>query len=534
MRGKDTVRVGLATLAAFGLLVWATYFFRGGLGQGTSYTRDVAFQEAQGLQKGAYVRVRGVDVGEVERVRLAPVVGAGEVQPVVTLRLRKDLYQISAADHIRIVGGLLGFSQPYVEIAPGGGPFSPSPAEPLRGEPGPSVERLLGGMEQLAPNLNRLTEKLTGLTQNLSDVTSDPNLKSSFRSTAGNFAKASASGVVIARNMERATSRLDELMEALRTNGGRLQQTLTRADGLLAGLTRTAEQSTGLVRDTRGLVADTRSVVRESSELVRSTTSTIRDAGGLVGDTRATVVENRTRISELLTGLNRSVTELQGTLEEARKFLGDTGLRADFQATAGNLREATSSLKKTAADLQGLTGDQKVQDDLRATISSLREATAQATTVLERAGNILGSGRNTVRAVRDRFADTRYRVDLVRGTREDRTRFDFDATIPWSRGTFYRVGVGDIGETTRFSAQAGQELHSGVWARYGMRRSRLGVGLDVGPAHRPLFSLDAIGVNRPRGEVRGNLPLSRSLDLTVGLDNLFFRPEPVFGLRYQR
>ncbi|MBM3460283.1 MAG: MCE family protein, partial [Armatimonadetes bacterium] len=507
MGRAETFRVGLATLAAIGLLVWATYFFRGGLGDGEIYRREVAFPEAQGLQRGAYVRVRGVDVGQVEQVRLDVPDGGGSLQAILTLALRQDVYRIQDGDGIRIVGSLFSFNPPYVEITPAASRRNTripgSQFRTLQGDQGPSVERLLGGLEQLAPNLNRLTEKLTVLVENLADVSGDRTLRASFQKTAVNLAKASERGVGIADNVERATRRVDSLLEGFQASSGRLQRSLDRADGLLVGLRNTAEQTTGLMKDARTLVADTRTVVQESGELVRTTTGTVRDAGGLVTDTRTALSENREKLTTLLDGLNRSVTQLNGTLAEAKSFLGDRELRTDLKATAANLKEATEGLKKTAADVQGLTGDPEVQQDLRATISQLREATAGATEVMTRARDLLGSGRNQAKSVRERLSQTQYRLDLLRRTREDRTRLDFDATIPWSPGTFYRVGFYDLGEATHINAQAGQRLRHQLWGRYGIRASRLGLGLDYGVPGRPLFSLDAFGVDRPEVELRG-------------------------------
>ena len=53
-------------------------------------------------------------------------------------------------------------------------------------------------------------------------------------------------------------------------------------------------------------------------------------------------------------------------------------------------------------------------------------------------------------------------------------------------------------------------------------------------AARPPLTLDLYGVNNPRLDARGYLPIGRSLDVTIGVDNVFRRPDPVFGLRYRR
>jgi hypothetical protein len=100
--------------------------------------------------------------------------------------------------------------------------------------------------------------------------------------------------------------------------------------------------------------------------------------------------------------------------------------------------------------------------------------------------------------------------------------------------TFYRLGLFDFGENTRFNAQAGQAVRPGIWTRYGIHASKLGVGLDIGRPERPPFTLDLYGVDRPRVDLRGYIPVGGSLDVSLGLDNATRSPDPVFGLRYRR
>ncbi len=520
MRFSDAAKVGVTVLVALGVLVWATFFLRGNLGKSGTYVQDVSFKNAQGIQRGALVRVRGVDLGQVEGVGLG---SDGDAR--VALRMR-EAYRIQPRDAIRIVGALVGFGQPYIEITPGGrktaiaGPV-------LSGEVGADTDQLLARGNELLVNLNELSTKMNRLAGSLNQFAENPEVRRSLIRTTTNFERVSDEGVGIAKNMRSMTARADHLMAQFDASAGSLDRTLKRAEGVMTSLRTTADESRSLVRDTRGVVAS-------SAELVRNTNEVMTGAGGLVTETRSALTENRQKLTQLFEGLNGSLKQLDATLAEARSFVADPQMRADLQATSRNIRDATETLRKVTQDVQGLTGDPKVQDDLRATLAGLRDATEQASGVFRRVRDVLGSEGGPAKGVGQRIAGTDFRLDATRTFESERTRVDLDATIPWSDRTFYRLGLFDFGENTRFNAQLGQRVRPGLWARYGLRASRLGVGIDVGDRSRPSFSFDLYGVNRTRGDLRANLPVTSFLDLTAGLDNLFQRPDPIIGIRLHK
>lgn len=530
MRAPEAARVGLVVLVAAVLLGVATFALRGTLGGAKSYTLRVSFPDAQGIQKGAYVRVRGVEMGAVEGIRLGP---GGDA--ILTLRIL-DEYQVKPEDSIRIAGGLLGFSPAYVEITPGGRktPAVISTPGVLPGESGPSTDRLLAQSDELLRNLNDVASQMAGLTKSMRQVTEDPVLRRNLARTTTNFAKLSDAGVVIAGNMQSATAKADRLIGSFSGTAARLDGTLRRADALLGTFQGTATQSQALMKDTRALVGDTREVVRSSSDLVKNTNTTVQNASGLVTETRGALGENREKLKVLFDNLNGSLKQLDATLAETRSFIGDPTLRADFKATAENVKEATANLNKISQDVRGLTGDPKVQEDLRATIAGLRDATEEAAETMRRVRAVLGGSGKAAKSIRQRLSETEVDATLVHGVESDRTRLDFSATIPWSDRTFYRLGLYDVGESNRFIGQMGQQVRPGLWARGGFYAGKLGLGLDVGNVRRPPFSADLYGLDRPRLDLRGNIPLNSYLDLTLGLDNVFRRPDPVLGVRYRR
>lgn len=525
MRFSDAAKVGLAALAAVAVLVWITFALRGPL-RGTTYLRDVSFDDARGIQEGAPVRVRGVDVGQVHEISLG-----SRGKAIVTLRVSRE-YDIRPDDRIQIVGGALGFGQPYVEILPGGRekPVQVGEGEPLPGESGTGTETILSRSEQLLTNLNGLVTRLNGITEGFEQTVNDPRIRASFKTTALNFEKMSSGGVNVVRNLERTTAGADRLIAGFRGTAADLDRTLRRADALFATFNGTAAESRALMQDTRKMVHDTRGVVADAGDLVRNTNQVVKNSGEVVTGLQSALDENRLRLKEVFDGLNGSLQRLNGALEEAQGFLGDPELRGDLKQTAANVREATQNLQKLTTDLRAVTADPKVQEDLKATLGNLRDASSEAAEAFRRVRTLLG-GKS---ASGSKLRETEFRSDFTRGFESGRSRLDLNATIPWSDNSFYRVGLFDLGNSLKLNAQAGRRLAPNIWARAGVYGSALGLGVDVGKPAKPFLGLDLYRTDRPRFDARGYIPLMKSLDLTVGVDNVIRNPDPVIGLRYRR
>jgi phospholipid/cholesterol/gamma-HCH transport system substrate-binding protein len=527
---SDAARVGITLLVAAAMLVVGTFSLRSTLRNRDTYTQKVAFTNAQGIQEGAYVRVRGVDMGTVEKI------GLGSMrEAVLTLRVKEE-YKIRPDDLIRIVPSLVGFNPPFVEITPGGrrGSGPAIPAEVLVGDSGTSSEEIMAEGNRLIKNLNQLTAQMVRVSRGLTDLMEDKGLQRDLRRTTSNFAKISESGVVIARNMEGTTANANRLVAGFQRTASSLDHTLRQADALMTSFRRAAGDTQGLMRDSRALVRDTRSTVKDAGELMRSSTGVVKNTGELVTDLRGAFGENREKVTQLLDTLNSSLKQLEGTLVETRGFLGDPQLREDLKATFTNIREATATLSKITKDVEGLTGDPEVQQNLRDTLSNLKDTVTEAGEIFKQVKSVLPGVGKTAKSVGEKISEAELNVDLLRTFESNRTRLDFNATIPWSLNTFYRLGFYDFGESNKFNVQAGQRLRNNLWTRYGIYASKISAGLDFGDRRRPTFSLDVFGVDRPQVDLRSNVRIAPYLDLTLGLDSITGRVDPLLGLRYKK
>src|ERR1700676_1034587 len=114
------LRVGLFVLAGAVLLAIVIFYVTGGSGWGPKYRLQVFLPEVDGLTLGAPVRVDGVDVGNVEKITIAPPKPGAQVPKQrnieVILRLQKSFQDYVRSDSTAglVTEGLLG--NRYVDI----------------------------------------------------------------------------------------------------------------------------------------------------------------------------------------------------------------------------------------------------------------------------------------------------------------------------------------------------------------------------------------------------------------------------------
>jgi ABC-type transporter Mla subunit MlaD len=528
MRWSDAVRVGITVVAAAALMLFIYLGSRGiNLFARRPTVVSVAFDNAQGVQPKADVLLDGVKVGQVTDVQL----DRRQNRPVVTMEL--DQPNLPQYVRFRIVGAVLGFGQPHVEIASAdratGQPL-PRPGTPLaesrvlEGESppgldavGPKLAEMMPKANQLLDNMNGLARQMSQLTTNFNRLASDPRLQRNLFTMTDNLAVGSRnlagassqlaqfarSGPVIGRNLEKSTAQLNDLLAALQLTGARFQATLTKMDAMMAEFQDTATEF-----------------------------------HGTAAELHASAAENRPRLTALMTGLQDSLKTLNAALEQVQSLVADPQIRTSFQQTAANVRDATANLKQVTADVQSLTGDPGVQSDLRVTLQTLRQTTQEAFLAFQQVNRLIGTRGDRIDRLRERARGTDVNAAGVVDTRGAGARVTVDATVPWGDSSFWRFGIFDAGESNGFNAQYGQRLQIGgwqprnTWFRLGVHASHVGAGLDWGRPQRPLLSADLYNANDPRLDLLGSFSLNRQIDANLGLDNVFRRPSPVLGLRF--
>ncbi len=184
-------RVGLfvfIALAALTLLVVKAgdFYLKPG------YSIRIVFNQVQGIDKGAPVKLAGVSVGELTSIS-AVRNEAGETKVEAIARIDQGIYLEQDAE-IRInSSGLLG--EKYVEILPGtAGSSTVSEGSVLVGRPPV-------GLEKVTESGSLLLDKLQLTADSINSVVTDPEFKTSVKSTFGKAANTFGHAEVVAQNL---------------------------------------------------------------------------------------------------------------------------------------------------------------------------------------------------------------------------------------------------------------------------------------------------------------------------------------------
>src|SRR6266545_3667632 len=187
----------LVVLVLAGLLIWRIEDLR--LGRGPAKRISVEFKDVAGLDAKSTVRLAGVRVGKVARIRLAP-----DGKAIVEMDLDKDVELRQGASASIANLGLLG--EKYVELVPGPVGASPLPEGTiLRGDVPVSfdqITRLARDIEidikGISKNLNESLggpqgeERLRTIVENVRVITDDLRVlvasnRGNVDATVGNF-----------------------------------------------------------------------------------------------------------------------------------------------------------------------------------------------------------------------------------------------------------------------------------------------------------------------------------------------------------
>ena len=157
------LRVGLFVLAGALLLTAVIFYVTGGSGWGPKYRLHVFLPEVDGLTLGAPVRVDGVDVGNVEKITIAPPTDGTPTTKQrnieVSLRLQKTFQDYIRTDSSAglVTEGLLG--NRYVDIDRGyvGSVLDNNQEVPARHEK--DLKEMVNRSADLLDSLNSITKQ---------------------------------------------------------------------------------------------------------------------------------------------------------------------------------------------------------------------------------------------------------------------------------------------------------------------------------------------------------------------------------------
>jgi phospholipid/cholesterol/gamma-HCH transport system substrate-binding protein len=489
MRWSTAAGVGVVVVVAVAILVSAFVLLESAGVIGNTYPLVVEFDNAQGITKGTDVRLAGVKIGEVEQVALS---SGNRAQ----LKLRiSQRYTVPSDAEIRLSSSGL-FTPPVVEIVP-----------PRRGPVAKGVRKgtVAPTFEELLPPAKQLLANLTDLTNSMHDVIGDRHMRqdlklttANLRQTTANFAQISERGKRIANNLESAS-----------TTG---RQIATRFQGTTEHIDQTAQH------------------FNQSAQMLKNT----------LAENRAKVGQMVTSANAALVSVKDTMSAVQGLVQHASDMVGDPKLKSSLQGSLANVEQTTAHLEKLSSNLEQLSSDPKLNEDLRATVAGTRAAVEQLQLLIQRMNRIVGTNeksvshvKDTIQRVQESVSKTEVAVDAAQQTSPGRPRVDLNAYVPSGTQRFYRLGLYDVSEGNKLNLQIGQSIGRAS-LRFGTYAGHLGLGLDVGRPSHPRFSADLYGLDTPLLDLNGRAPIRSDLDLNFGVQKVFNRNAPSFGVTWWR
>ncbi len=159
------LRVGLLMISSLAIFALGIFFISGRVGfLSRRYTLRTYLSDAGGLREGAQVRLAGVPVGNVQRIRIT---SSPEAQRAVEITMKiTSAYreQIRGGSVARLeTAGLLGES--YVDVSRG------TPGQPVVLDQGEVPSHEEADIKKIVQNTNDVLTNLSGLSAKLNDVT---------------------------------------------------------------------------------------------------------------------------------------------------------------------------------------------------------------------------------------------------------------------------------------------------------------------------------------------------------------------------
>jgi len=308
---SNSAKVGaffLVVLVLAGLLVWKIEDLR--FGGDTGKTISVQFDDVAGLKLKSDVRMAGVLVGKVARIRL---IGG---KAVVDIELTRDMALREGSSASIQSLGMLG--DKYVELIPGpvGGPALTEGAV-LKGDAPVSFDQITRLARDIEVDIRDITsnlkeslggalgeERLTGIVDNILVLSQE--LRKILESNRANIESSTANFKEFSEQMTRLVDRIDRLVAA---NSGNFTEGVENAKDLTAKLQTTVDNMNAIT----GKIAQGQGTV-----------------GNLVNSD-----ETSKNLNEALVSVKEGVDNLTDAMTRVKKLNLDLGLRAEYLTANG-------------------------------------------------------------------------------------------------------------------------------------------------------------------------------------------------------
>lgn len=374
MRSR-TVREGsVGLLFLLGLAIFAGLFFwlRGFSVGKRSYKAVIDFANVGGIQKGAEVRYRGVNVGKISNIRP----GANGVEVEI---------EISPADliiprDVRIEANQSGLiSAVSIDITPQKQlPAGVVVAKPL--DQNCDRTLIICDGSHLQGGIGISIDELIRSSTRFADVYSNPNLYANVNAAARNASLAAAGVASLTRDLSGLTKTTQQQLANFSAAANSVQraanqisastnQTVTELGATARQIRLTTAQVNRLVTNLDNLVTSNRSSlvtalnnITQTSEKLRVTVNSLSPAVNRV--TQGELIQN-------LETLSRNAAQASANLRVASNALNNPTNLVVLQQTLDSARVTFQNTQKITSDLDELTGDPAFREKVRQLVNGL-------------------------------------------------------------------------------------------------------------------------------------------------------------------
>lgn len=301
-----------------------------------------------------------------------------------------------------------------------------------------------------------------------------------------------------------------------------LADMLRSAEGVMASFQGTAEQLQEVLGN-KDLLAGVQRALASFADAA--------DAGSRVAEITATLAERtEPEVTRILAELGQASSDLQETTGKIRQTIAEGTALDDMEATAGNVRELSKHLAEITGGLDELTSAPETKQELRESLAAIHDAAASlkrigadmevfsgelkkaapsVPKVAKEAEQLTATVAGLQESLKPPSVHADFRVLYSGGAGRSFSTGNLDFSYPQAPRRFLRLGVDDIGEESNANVQLGEHQRTGS-LRYGLVRSRLGLGFDFDLPRRGRLSVDLFDPNSLRSDVLLQTPLGRS------------------------
>jgi phospholipid/cholesterol/gamma-HCH transport system substrate-binding protein len=280
------IKVGLAVLAAFVIIVVGIMWGKGIKLRAERYPIIVHFQGIGGLENGALVLVNGVPKGKVTRITLAP------DHVAVRCLVDKDVHILSdyrvAIETVQLMSGKV------VAIYPGIEGHEVNTEMPLRGLPTFGISDVVALIDEFSLDFKQVLVNMNALLLNLDRIAGD-----------------SANQVHISRSLANLDRSSAAAAQWITENRESLTHSIAHLEGTLASLQTLVEHSESKIDRSLARFDSASAALQALAGDLRAVTSDLREGKGTLGQLIAD--------PELYERLNTTTANLDSLIQKIRK-----------------------------------------------------------------------------------------------------------------------------------------------------------------------------------------------------------------------